>query len=324
MNRILVIGYGSIGKRHIQALSSIGEDNIAAYRTGKGHEAGDALPNVSHVFYDLDKAYAWNPTHIIISNPTSLHIDFVIKAIEMGIHFFVEKPLCSSYSDINRIPKDISYFGVVGYNLRFHGLFVKIKELIKSGNFGKLLSATFFVGHYLPFWHPDQNYAVRYEARRDLGGGVLRTLSHEIDLAQHFCGKIATLFAKVNRISALELTVDDHVDILAQSVNGVHIKIHQDFLNPVVRRTGEFLFEKGLLEYNFVESTIHFTSYQDKIRTCIYSEKELYNKQYELQMKHFLNGNDDLACTLIEEIENMKVIKYSELSTEKSIEVCLD
>ena len=141
-------------------------------RTGLGQirELNPGIRDHVRVFDDKAAAFAWKPSHIIISNPTSFHMDFVVKAIEMQIPFFVEKPLCSQFEEINRLPAGEKYFGVVGYNLRFHGLFGKIKEMIQSGTSGKALSASFFVGHYLPFWHPELDYSQRYEARKDLGG----------------------------------------------------------------------------------------------------------------------------------------------------------
>jgi predicted dehydrogenase len=326
MNRILIIGLGSIGQRHVKALKAIGEKNIAAFRTGKGLNSNlnDKIKETVQVFKNEDDAFEWLPTHLIISNPTSFHMDFVIRAIKNKISFFVEKPLCSDYKEIERIPVNTNYTGTVGYNLRFHGLFMKIKDIIEEGNYGKVLSASLFVGHYLPFWHPEQNYSQRYEARKDLGGGVLRTLSHEIDLAQYFFGKFTKLFAKVEKLSSLKIDVDDYVDIVAETEYRVRVKIHQDYLNPVVKRGGDVLFEDGLLEYDFISSSIHFTSYETKKKQLVYNEKEDYDKQYELQMYHFVNGLVDRACALNEEINNMKVIKFSEISSEKNIEVCLD
>ena len=326
MSRIIIIGCGSIGQRHIKSLKSIGENTFAAFRTRKGQvrEIQDEIKDEVQVFMDENIAYEWKPTHMIISNPTSLHMDFVLKAIELKIPFFVEKPLCSYFEEIDMIPVNKKFSAIVGYNLRFHGLFRKIKQIVESGSYGRILSASLFVGHYLPFWHPEQDYRIRYEARKDLGGGALRTLSHEIDLTQYIFGKITKIFAKVGKLSALKLDVDDCVDLIAETENHIRIKIHQDYLNPVVKRSGEILFDNCLLEYDFMASTIYLTNYENKKKKCVYNKKEEYNKQYELQMKHFINGTTDIACTLAEEINNMKVIKFSEISSERRVEVCLD
>ena len=325
MNKILVIGAGSIGQRHIKSLINIGEQNIAVLRTGKGQmsELNKDIKDFVQIFTDEKIAFSWKPSHIVISNPTSLHMDFVIKAINKNISFLVEKPLCSSYREIKKIPASNDYYGIVGYNLRFHSLFNKIKDILEKGCYGKILKASLSVGHYLPFWHPEQDYSLRYEASKELGGGVLRTLSHEIDLAQYFFGNFEKIFAKVKRISDLNIFADDDVDIMALTKNNIFIKIHQDFLNPLISRKGEILFDTGLLEYNYIDGTIEFTSYKSAQKQIIFSAQEPYNCQYELQMKSFIAGHKGQACTITEEINNMNVIRYCEESTLKGKEICL-
>jgi predicted dehydrogenase len=324
--RVLIIGCGSIGHRHIRALLALGIDTIGALRTQKGQikKLGQDIQSAVKTFATEKEAYEWQPTHMVISNPTSLHLRFVIKAIELDIPYFVEKPLCVDADEINSIPGIKRSNGMVGYNLRFHGLFTKMNDLFKSGKYGKMISASLSVGHYLPFWHPEQDYSSRYEARKDLGGGVLRTLSHEIDLAQYYFGRITRLYAKVGKLSMLKMDVDDNVDIISTTENDVRLKIHMDYLNPVPERFGRILFEQGLMEYDFISSNIYFTAYDNNERLCLYSEKENYDTQYIIQMDHFINGKTEKACTISQEIHNMNVIKASEIASERNVEVCLD
>jgi predicted dehydrogenase len=324
--KVLVIGCGSIGHRHIRALRTLGIDNIGALRTQKGHfkQLDQDIQSVVKTFTTEKEAYDWQPTHMVISNPTSLHLRFVKRAIELDIPYFVEKPLCVDADEINNIPGIKGSSGLVGYNLRFHGLFTEMNDLIKSGKYGDRISASLYVGHYLPFWHPEQDYSSRYESRKDLGGGVLRTLCHEIDLAQYYFGRITRLYAKVGKLSKLKLDVDDNVDIISTTENDVRVKIHLDYLNPVPVRFGRILFAQGLMEYDFIRSNIYFTDYDNKERLCLYSQKESYDVQYTMQMDHFINGITEKACTISQEIHNMKVIKASEIASERNVEVCLD
>ena len=71
------------------------------------------------------------------------------------------------------------------------------------GKLGEIHKANLFSGHFLPLWHPYADYRLEYYARKDLGGGVLRTLSHEIDLMHYLFGKVKELFALVEKISKL-------------------------------------------------------------------------------------------------------------------------
>jgi len=328
MNKILIIGCGSIGQRHILALLKLGEKNIAAYRTKKGHikKLSEKIESNIQIFSNVEDAFNWKPTHLIISNPTSLHLRYISLGIKNGLKIFVEKPITNSIKDFNKntitIDELNKYKGIVGYNLRFNKLFRKIKQIIETKKYGNVLSSYFEVGHYLPFWHPYEDYRKSYAAKKSLGGGVLKTLSHEIDLVYYFFNDINNVFAKVKKISPLEIDVDDNVDIILNSELCANIRIHLDYLKPLPTRKGEIQFEKGLLEYNFNESTIYFTDYKTNKKELIFNEKTDYNDQYVYQMKYFLseNNNINIACTFEEGIKSLKAINACEISNKKGIE----
>lgn len=329
MRKILVIGCGSIGQRHVKALLSTGENNIAAYRTEKGQlvNLDDEIRNDVKVFKNEDAAFAWKPSHIIISNPTSLHLKYLVKGIQLGIKVFIEKPITNNYYELENASIPLSELeesnGVVGFNLRFHSLIQKVKSIIMSHKYGKVISANLMVGHYLPFWHPHEDYRKSYAARSDLGGGVLRTLCHEIDLAQYLFGEINKVFAKVEKLSSLEIDVDDIVDIIMGTDSCKRVLIHMEYLNPVLIREGKILFDNGLLDYNYNNGEIYFTNYINKQRELIFKSNDNYDDQYVLQMSHFIKEKSEIACTFKEGIEVMKVIKCCEESNKEGREICL-
>ena len=330
MNKILVIGCGSIGQRHIKALLKNGESNIAAYRTGKGQlkELDKEIREHVEEFSDEDYAFAWKPTHIIISNPTSLHLEYLIKSIKIGANVFIEKPITGNYSELENVTVPLSqlkeYEGVVGFNLRFHSLIRQVKGIVASNQYGKVIYVNLTVGHYLPSWHPYEDYRDSYASRKDFGGGVIRTLSHEIDLVQYFFGKIKKVFAKVEKLSSLEIDVDDVADLMLETDNCKRILIHMDYLNPVPVREGKMLFEKGLLEYSYNRGEIHFTDYVSGQNEVIFKDNEDYDEQYTSQMKSFINkGDSNTACMLEEGVEVMRVIQCCEESSRTGEEICL-
>ena len=327
MRKILVIGCGSIGQRHIRALLSIGEINISAYRTGKGQlvNLDDEIKKDVKIFNNEDDAFDWEPSHVIISNPTNLHLKYLVKSMQLGTKVFIEKPIANNYYELENASFPLSeikeYDGIVGFNLRFNSIIQKIGSLITTQTYGKAISADLMVGHYLPFWHSYENYRKSYAARSDLGGGVLRTLCHEIDLAQYFFGKINTVFAKVEKLTSLEIDVDDIVDIIMKTDGCKRVLIHMDYLNPIQTREGKIFFEKGLLDYNCNNGEIHFTDYDSKQKNLIFKSSEHYNNQYISQMKNFIEGKSEISCTIKEGIEEMKIIKCCEDSNKQGKEI---
>ena len=323
MIKVLIIGLGSIGQRHAEALKKLNISQIAALRTKKGQK--DVLPMFDdiEVFNNEEDAFNWCPTHLIISNPTSLHMHFVKIAIEKSIKFFVEKPISDNLREILALERPEKVNGVVGYNLRFHGLFRFIKGLINNNTYGKVISAQLHVGQYLPSWHPYEDYRDAYYSKKELGGGALRTLSHEVDLMQYFFGDVVSLFAKVQKNSDLEIDVDDVTNILAQTTNCPQVTVHINLLDPNIKRQGNIYFSKGVLEYDFMKSKVSFISNKGE-ETVLYSEKEDLGAQYEFQMKEFLYEQEPiLACTFSQGISVMQIIEKCEQSNNEKKEICL-
>ena len=318
----MFFGLGSIGLRHLKVLNEIGKFDVAAYRTKKGMKKIPAgTENKIKYFNNEIDAFAWNPNFMIISNPTNLHLRYLLKSIDYKIDALIEKPIASDFAQIKKVEDNIRKRKnkiYVGYNLRFHPIVKKIKEIINSEKFGKVLKAELYVGEYLPFWHPYEDYRKSYAAKKELGGGVLRTLSHEIDLGQYWFGEYEKIFAKISKISDLDINVDDSTDIFVEMKNRIILKISMDYLNPLGIRKGEIFFEKGLLKYNFLKKEIIFIDYKNReTNTLLKIDQYDYNEQYKMQMINFLTKNNKELCSLEEGINVLKVIDRCEESNRK-------
>jgi len=245
----------------------------------------------------------------------------LLKSIDHKIDALIEKPVANDFNKVKEVKGRIKKRKnkiYVGYNLRFHPIVKKIKEIINSGKFGKVLKAGLYVGEYLPFWHPYEDYRKSYAAKKELGGGVLRTLSHEIDLGQYWFGEYEKIFAKISKISDLDIEVDDSTDIFAEMKNRIILKISMDYLNPLGIRKGEIFFEKGLLKYNFLKKEIIFIDYKNKENKILLKiDYYDYNEQYRFQMENFLKKSDKKLCSLEEGINVLKIIDKCEESNRK-------
>ena len=102
---------------------------------------------------------------------------------------------------------------MIGYNLRFFSSLKYFRQLILDNYAGKVLLVHAEYGRYLPSWRPNQNYKSSVSARRDLGGGVLLELSHELDYLRWIFGEISWLKATTNIQSNLVLDVEDSANM---------------------------------------------------------------------------------------------------------------
>ena len=171
--KFLIAGYGSIGRRHLNNLLSLGYSDIVLYRTHQSTLGEDPVKDIP-VETNLTKALEMQPDAVIISNPTAKHLEVAIPAAKAGCHILFEKPISHNFDGIDDLKKALQEGGgkvLVGYQFRFHPGIKKIKEILKNKVVGVPLSVRCEWGEYLPDWHPWEDYRKSYSARKDLGGG---------------------------------------------------------------------------------------------------------------------------------------------------------
>ena len=146
--KILIAGFGSIGRRHFRNLLNLGERDILFYRTHRGTLPDGELEGFT-VENDLDTALAHQPQAAIICNPTALHLDVAIPAARAGCHLFLEKPVSHSMEAVGELASSVERGGgrvLVGYQFRFHPALMQIKRLLDGDAIGQPLSARAHIG----------------------------------------------------------------------------------------------------------------------------------------------------------------------------------
>jgi len=314
-----IIGLGSIGRKHAQIIQEIGGHKVYALRSNRGSltSTSENLSFVNQIFskkefiqIDLDG--------LLICTPTHLHSPNLIEFAHLEIPVLVEKPLSHSFIAIPSLSDSYRRKIKVAFCLRFHPIVNKVKSLIESGKIGKVLKANLTVGQYLPTWHPYTDYRNEYFSKSSMGGGALRTLSHELDLALHWFGPFTELSGVINKLSNLEIDVDDNTFILSKHKSGAFINMTIDFLSPKIKRFGYILCEKGEIHYDMITSSLSINYYHKDKSESIPTPK---NEMYTTQMKDFLtfiNHEPSLAASFSEAEHIMKVIDVAEQSSLQS------
>ena len=162
--RALVVGYGSIGKRHTRILQEFGLDVAIVSQ----HSSQKEMESFSDLEIALQK---WNPEYIVIANQTDNHYDSlrIIADKNFSGKVLVEKPL---FDKVWSVPENNFSEIKIAYNLRFHPYIKRIKDLL-AANDKSILTASIYVGSYLPEWRPNTDYSKGYSASKEKGGGVL-------------------------------------------------------------------------------------------------------------------------------------------------------
>ena len=194
--KILIIGYGSIGRIHAKILSKFKNTKIYILTSQK------KAPY--KIISNLKEILICDPDYIIISCVTTLHfkyVDFIEKNLKDKL-VLVEKPLFEKHKKI--LCKNNKYF--TGYNLRFHPIIKFIKSKFKNRTV-KYINVN--CSSYLPNWRNNINYTKAVSASKVKGGGVLLELSHELDYLTWIFGDLDLKYSLNKKISNLKIDTDD-------------------------------------------------------------------------------------------------------------------
>lgn len=290
-----VVGRGSIGTRHIKNLKALSCGNIIALSELPNPQKDEEyrLKHGVETFYDIDEIKKRKPDAFIIANPTAKHIKYALIAAGMGSHIFMEKPISNSIDGIDKLKKEIFDRHLVFFianNFRFHPVLKKIKELIEKGEFGRILFARIQAGQYLPDWHPWEDYRGSYSSRGDLGGGVVLTLQHEIDYAYWLFGRFKSIKSHVQKVSDMEIDVEDIASVIVETEKGSIIEIHLDYLQRPAKRTIQIQGTKGSLDYRIGDRYVKFYNFEKQVdETILDTDGYDNNNMYVEEMKHFIN-----------------------------------
>ena len=323
--KFIIAGLGSIGRRHFRNLIARGEKDIVLFRTRKATLPDDELAG-HPVETDIHEALQKHKLDaVIVANPTSLHLDVAIPAAEAGCHILLEKPVADSLERLDTLQQAAKKTGsriLVGFQFRYHPTLNKARELIRSNALGKILTVHAHWGEYLPQWHPWEDYRQSYAARADLGGGVIRTLTHPLDYLRFLIGEVDSLWSFNGHISALELDVEDVAEIGLKFSNGAIGGVHLNYVQrPPVHRL-EIVGTNGTLRWDNEDGVLHFHqmtapfgSFSDNPPapvTQTFSPPDGFerNQLFVAQTRHFIEtvrGEKELVCTLEDGIRALEL-----------------
>jgi len=206
---------------------------------------------------------------------------------------FVEKPLSHSLNGVKTLLGKIENYKnitFVGYNLQFHPAVRAIQGAIDSGQIGQPLVFQCQVGHWLPDWHPYEDFRNAYYARKDLGGGVTLTLIHEIHLAIALMGKVKEVYSLYSQNELLPLEVDTAVALMTRHDSGAVSHIHLDYIQRPYHRSGVVSGEKGWIRYDLANSNVMAQFAEDNTPRCLWDGSSYdANQQYVDEMDTFLD-----------------------------------
>lgn len=233
--KILVVGTGSIGRRH--ASNAVKRASTAVFDRDTETARGVAAELGAELIVDENSLWNWNPDGVIVATPHKTHLDMARKAVATGAHVLIEKPISHSLkgtSELAAEAKKLSRNVFVVTNMRFHPAIMAIQEALPK--LGQVLFSRAQYGNYLPSMRPDADYRTLYAASREAGGGVVLDAIHEIDYLRWLLGPVVNVTAVAAKISNLDIDVEDYAALTLEHESGTRSEIHLDYLQQYKQR----------------------------------------------------------------------------------------
>lgn len=336
--KILFIGLGSIGQRHLRNVHAKFGDNasILAYRARGLRKS--VTPNLTidddvdfiekysvEVFTDLKAALNQSPDVAFICNPTSYHMSSCLAVAEAGCDFFVEKPLSHSMEGVKKLQAICTEKNLIchiGYQLRFHPCYQLVRKLIDEDAIGNILSVHSEVGEYLPGWHKYEDYRQMYASKKDLGGGVVLSQIHEVDYLYDLFGIPNRVFAMGGHLSNLEIDVEDIADVLMEVTfreRRFPVSLHLDYIQRPPSRSCKIVGDLGKIFMDFANLKVIIEKPDTDTKVYDFhgfNRNELFTKEID----HFfecVGSRKQPVVSLNDGVSSLKIA----LSIKKSIEL---
>jgi len=328
VNRILVVGFGSIGKRHVRIVRKLyPQMTIGVLRHASCDETVTSDGWVNQCFTSIHDALAFHPEAAIIASPASFHVQASVQLAEAGIHLLVEKPLSSGLKNVSQLIELCETRGVtlaVGYNLRFLPSLMAFRNHIKSGVPGKVFSVRAEVGQYLPGWRVDSDYRNTASAQRELGGGVLLELSHEIDYLCWILGRPSWVMAQVSRLSNLEIDVEDTAHLILgvsdEQDNTSMVSLNMDFIRHDTTRQCHVIGEQGTLQWNAIEGEVNFYSETTRQWETLHSSRVDRDYTYEEEIKDFIDSIENHHRPVVDGRDGLQTLEVIEAARNSALQ----
>ena len=313
--KLLVVGGGSIGARHLRNLRALGAGELALAEPDAERRAELAVETGARAFGALSEGLAWAPDVVLVATPPHLHVEQAAAAVDAGAHVFVEKPLSHTEEGLDALTERVAGRGVVslvGCNMRFHPGPATVRRLLDEGRIGRVLFARVHTGSWLPGWRAGTDYRRSYSASAAQGGGCLLDCIHEIDLARWYLGDVVSVSCEAASRGSLELDVEDVAMLVLTHADGALSQVHLDYVQRSYERGCQVVGEHGTIFWDFRAGAVRlYEAAADRWTTLPQPEAWTVNDMYVDELRHFLDCVRDGGAAALPVAEAAEVTRIA-------------
>ncbi|MFO0916962.1 MAG: Gfo/Idh/MocA family oxidoreductase [Planctomycetaceae bacterium] len=311
-HRLLVIGTGSIGERHLRCFLTTGRAEVEFV------EVNDSLRQTIAERYpsakpleSIDDALDQLPDLAVICTPAQFHVPMATRLAEAGIHLLIEKPLSISLEGIPELLAAVARRNVragIAYVYRAHPILTAMRQAIQSGRFGQPVELIAVGGQHFPTYRPAYRHI--YYTKRETGGGAIQdAITHIFNAGEWLVGPMDRLVCDAAHQVLEGVQVEDTVHVLARHGNVLANYSLNQYQAPnestitVVCERGTCRFESH--EHRWRWMTEPGSAWHDEVFPPL--ERDTMFIAQANQILDVVEAKADPACSLAEGVQTLKV-----------------
>jgi predicted dehydrogenase len=257
---VLVVGGGSMGRRRLRDLTHLRPGKVVLFEPDAKRCAEVSEKFGVKGFTRFEEALEQKPSAMSISTPPALHEQYVRAAVVNKIPVFSELPFVLDKTAMAAIAQQAERNGVllgISGTIRLYPPFSLIRKLLGERRIGKHLYAEYSLGNHIADWHPYEDYRKFYASDVRLGGAGMDMILHELAPIIWWLGPIASVGARLSKVSNLEINGPDTHDVLLTFASGCRGFFHHDIIERgTVGRHVRIVGEDGTIEWHQNQSAI--------------------------------------------------------------------
>lgn len=324
--RVVVVGLGSIGRRHARLLAQ--RPNLQVEWCESDPQAlamaRQELGNPAALYDSFGAMLATKPAMLVIATPHSFHADQATRALQQGIHVLCEKPMSDRLDSARQMAAAASSSSAVfavGFQLHFHPALLRVRELIRQGALGSLHHLHCLVGTYVTL----RNSLSRYQSRME--GALFLDYAHQPDIFFWLTGQRPTgVYAAGGQGGKLPLQArPNYAAVICDYATPLISTIHLNYLQEPDRHEYEIIGDLGWIALDMFKGEMRWGKHHE--RTVV---SEVFpierDPQYVLEHEAFLEaaaGRRSPESSAADALVSMEVIGAASASMQSKGRVAI-
>lgn len=331
--KFLVIGLGSMGKRRVRNLQSLGFTEIAGFDLREDRRAEANSKYCVTTFESFAEAMEeYQPNACVISTSPEHHMTYAWAAFEKGLSCFIEASVIEAERILELHEKcaDSDVLMAPSCTMRHFPGPKKVKELIDAGVIGRPLNVNYQSGQYLPDWHPWENIEDFYVSNRETGG-CREIVPFELTWINDIFGTPKPLACAKAKLTDMNADIDDIYHCLLEYPEGVLANVTVEVISrPQATRELRVLGSEGEIVFSADENCVRYTNIDNSewmrfdlgggtVEAGYINPEEPYISEMKDFTEAVIKGDKNLySNTLLDDYDILQTLyRLEELSLEK-------